>query len=70
LWWLSFLAVLPLGAQSFAEAGEEPDPGSERAAPKRPRLAFKAMLASGIAAVIWLLVAWAVAADVLGLKAY
>lgn len=68
LWWLAFFTVLPLGATSSHEAGEDVSPGSEPGAPKAHRLGFKAALAAGIAAVLWLGVAWAVAADVFAMR--
>lgn len=63
LWWLAFFVMLPMGAQSLHEADEESVPGVERGAPKSHRLKFKALLATGIAAVLWLGVAWAVSVD-------
>lgn len=63
LWWLAFFTMLPIGAQSLHEGDEQAVPGVERGAPKSHRLGFKALLASGIAAVLWLGVAWAVSAD-------
>jgi len=63
LWWLAFFAMLPLGAQSLHEADEQSVPGVERGAPKSHRLRLKMALASGIAAVLWLGVAWAISVD-------
>jgi predicted secreted protein len=63
LWWLAFFTMLPLGAQSLHEAGEAAEPGVERGAPKDHRLGLKAMLAAGIAAALWLGVAWAISVD-------
>jgi len=63
LWWLAFFAMLPMGAQSLHEGGEEAVPGVERGAPKSHRLGLKMALASGIAAVLWLGVAWAISVD-------
>ncbi|MBC7770783.1 MAG: DUF1467 family protein [Phycisphaerales bacterium] len=68
LWWLAFFTVLPIGAQSHHEAGEESVPGSERGAPKAHGLRTKAIWAAGIAAVLWLGVAWAVSVDLAGLR--
>ncbi|MET0181314.1 MAG: DUF1467 family protein [Caulobacterales bacterium] len=56
IWWIVFLAVLPLGVRNHDEAGVETSPGVERAAPHAPKLWMKAALAAGIAAVIWLIV--------------
>ncbi len=63
LWWLAFFTMLPLGAQSLHEAGEQGAPGIERGAPKVHRLGLKALLATAIAAVVWLGVAWAISVD-------
>jgi predicted secreted protein len=68
LWWLAFFAVLPIGAQSLHEAGEEAVPGVERGAPRSHRLRLKALLATGIAAVLWLGVAWAISVDLMNVR--
>lgn len=68
LWWLSFFAMLPIGAQSLHEAGEEGAPGIERGAPRTPRLAMKALWAAGVAAVLWLGVAWAISVDLFEMR--
>ncbi len=63
LWWLTFFAMLPIGAQSLHEADEPAAPGVERGAPRAPRLVLKMLWAAGIAAVLWLFVAWAISVD-------
>jgi predicted secreted protein len=64
LWWLTFFLTLPLGARSFHEAGEAPPAeGADSGAPRLHRLGLKAGIAAGIAAVLWLVVAWAIKAD-------
>ena len=68
LWWLAFFTVLPMGAQSLHEAGEAGAPGIERGAPRIPKLRLKAALATGIAAVLWLGVAWAVSVDIFHMR--
>jgi predicted secreted protein len=68
LWWLSFFAMLPIGAQSLHEADEEAAPGVERGAPRIPRLGLKALWAAGVAAVLWLGVAWAISVDLFGMR--
>ncbi len=68
LWWLSFFTVLPIGAQSSHEAGEEVVAGAERGAPRQHGLRNKIILATAIAAVLWLGVAWAVSVDLIGLR--
>lgn len=69
-WWLSFFVMLPMGAQSSHEAGEETVPGAERGAPKVHNLRFKALVAAGIAAVVWLGVAWAISVDLWQMRAH
>ena len=68
LWWLCFFAMLPMGAQSLHEADEAAAPGIERGAPKTPNLATKALWAAGIAAVLWLFVAWAISVDLFNMR--
>lgn len=69
LWWLSFFALLPIGAQSHHEDDEDIVPGAERGAPKLHNLPRKALWAAGIAAVLWLGVFWAVKVDLFGMRA-
>jgi predicted secreted protein len=66
LWWLAFFVMLPMGAQSLHEADEASVPGVERGAPKSHNLGKKALWATGIAAVVWLGVAYAVSVDLFG----
>jgi len=68
LWWLAFFTMLPLGAQSPHEGDEATVPGVERGAPKAHRLGLKIILASGIAAVLWLFTAWAISVDLVGMR--
>jgi predicted secreted protein len=57
LWWIVFLAVLPLGVRSAEEAGEDRPEGADPGAPVAPQLAKKALLTTGIAAVAFAIVA-------------
>lgn len=66
VWWLAFFTMLPLGAKSLHEAGEEVAPGVERGAPQTPGLKRKAALAAAIAAIVWLFIAWAISANLWG----
>lgn len=66
IWWLAFFTMLPMGAQSLHEADEQTVPGVERGAPKSHGLKVKALWACGIAAVLWLFVAWAISVDLAG----
>lgn len=58
LWWISFVAVLPIGNKSFHEAGEKVVAGSDPGAPIAPRLLFKVLTATGLAAVLTALLMW------------
>jgi predicted secreted protein len=68
LWWLSLFIMLPMGAQSLHEAGEEGAPGIERGAPKSHGLRRKALWATGISALLWLGVFWAVSVDLFQMR--
>jgi predicted secreted protein len=65
LWWLSFFMLLPVGAQSFHELDESAPPGVDPGAPRFHRLGLKAAAAAGIAAVLWLGVAWGISVNLL-----
>ncbi len=68
LWWLSFFVMLPIGAHSHHEAGEEVVRGAERGAPRVHNLVRKGLYAAGVAAVLWVGVAWAVSVDLFGMR--
>lgn len=69
-WWLSFFVMLPMGAQSHHEAGEVTIPGTERGAPKVHNIRKKALYAAGIAAVVWVGIAWAISVDLWNMRAH
>ena len=60
LWWLAFLAILPLGTISHAEAGADVSDGGDPGAPVDPKLWRKARTATWVAliplTIIWLCV--------------
>lgn len=64
IWWLSFVAVLPIGIRSQAEAGEVVA-GTEPGAPVAPRLLHKLLLATGVAIVLTALLFWALSNETL-----
>ena len=68
LWWLTFFTMLPIGAESLHEADEEAAPGVERGAPRVHDHRRKALLATAIAAVLWLGVAWAISVDLFNMR--
>lgn len=60
LWWIVFLAILPMGTVSHAEAGVDRGDGGDPGAPVDPRIWRKVRTATWVAliplAVIWLTV--------------
>jgi len=54
IWWLVLFMVLPIGVKSHDESGETVVPGTTSSAPVNPRMGFKALITSAIAAVLWL----------------
>lgn len=68
VWWLAFFTMLPIGAHSAHEAGEQYVRGAEHGAPKIPNLGRKALFATVISAVLWLGVAWAISVDLVGMR--
>ena len=61
IWFISLFTVLPIGARR----SENPLPGTVESAPDDPRLKLKFLLASGIAAVLWLILYALVRSDLL-----
>lgn len=55
IWWLMLFMVLPWGATSYHEAGEETEAGNNPSAPIAPRLKRKAWITTALAVVVWLL---------------
>lgn len=64
IWWVAIFAVLPWGVRPSAED----DPGHAAGAPANPRLLRKAAITSVVAGVIWLIVYWAVSADLVDFR--
>tara|TARA_R110002124_G_scaffold63350_30_gene173301 strand:- start:6727 stop:6978 length:252 start_codon:yes stop_codon:yes gene_type:complete len=65
MWWISFVAVLPIGNKSFHEAGEHVVAGSDPGAPVAPRLLRKALMATALALVLSLLLMWGISNETL-----
>ena len=57
IWWLSFVAVLPIGNRSQREAGDV-IAGTDPGAPVTPRLLRKALIATGLAMALTALLFW------------
>lgn len=64
IWWLSFVAVLPIGNRSQLEVGEVVA-GTDPGAPAVPRLLFKVLLATGVAIVMTVLLFWGLSNETL-----
>jgi len=64
VWWLSFVAVLPIGVRSQHEAGDIVA-GTEPGAPVTPPLVRKMLIATGVAIVLTLLLFWGLSNETL-----
>jgi len=64
VWWLSFVAVLPIGNRSQIEVGKVAA-GTEPAAPITPHLLRRALIATGIAVVMTALLLWGLSNETL-----
>ena len=53
LWWLTLFMVLPWGATSAHEAGQEVVEGTMKAAPLKPRIALKFAITTVVSAIIF-----------------
>ncbi|MHA6299099.1 DUF1467 family protein [Devosia sp. CAU 1758] len=58
VWWLTFVAVLPIGSHSHHETGAEIVAGSDPGAPIAPRLITKALVTTALAAALTALLLW------------
>jgi predicted secreted protein len=59
-WWLAFIVLLPIGDRAQIDEGHVV-PGTDPSAPANdPRLGRKAVLALGVALVVWLGLFWLV----------
>ncbi|KKB78036.1 hypothetical protein VW35_13075 [Devosia soli] len=58
VWWLCFVAVLPIGSHSHHETGETLVRGADPGSPVAPRFLQKALLATGLAIVFTGLLLW------------
>lgn len=64
VWWLSFVAVLPIGNRSQAETGHVVA-GTDPGAPVTPRLLFRMLVATGVAIVMTGLLFWGLSNETL-----
>jgi predicted secreted protein len=54
-WFLVMQILLPIGIRSPHESGEEAHALADAGAPSNPRIGLKALIASGVAAALWLI---------------
>ncbi len=59
IWFMTLFLILPLRMQSQDEAGERVA-GTPGSAPQNPHLRRRFLITSGVAAVIWAVVAWVI----------
>lgn len=60
VWWLTFVAVLPIGSHSHHETGAEIVAGSDPGSPVQPMLIRKALLTTVLAAGLTALLLWGI----------
>ena len=65
IWWTVLFAVLPWGIRPDLE---ENDRGHQRGAPVNPRIGRKALITTGVSAVIWLIIYVLIAAEIFSFR--
>ena len=65
VWWLTFVAVLPIGSHSHHETGAEIVAGSDPGAPVKPRLLMKGLVTTVLAAALTALLLWGLSNETL-----
>ena len=65
IWWLTLFVVLPFGVKNAAETGEAVEEGNDAGAPVSHGLVWKAVITTVVATVVYALVYWALANNVL-----
>jgi predicted secreted protein len=64
LWFLVLFMVLPWGVR----VPDEPGPGHATSAPANPRLGLKVVITTAIAGVLWFVVDWIIANDIISFR--
>ncbi|TQV79113.1 DUF1467 family protein [Denitrobaculum tricleocarpae] len=64
VWWVMLFAVLPWGVRKV----ENPEEGHEVGAPANPMLGRKALITTGLAAVVWVAIYFALENKVIPLR--
>ena len=52
-WFLALQIVMPMGVKTPHETGDSVVAGTDPGAPYKPNLGFKALIATGVAVVLW-----------------
>ncbi len=64
LWFVVLFAVLPWGVH----VPEEPEKGHATSSPSNPRIGLKLLVTTAIAGVLWLVVDWVIASDLISFR--
>ena len=70
IWWLVLFMVLPFGARSPYESGEDVESGFAPSAPIRPRLWLKIGITTVITILLWLVYYYVMTHDLFGFRDY
>jgi predicted secreted protein len=65
IWWLVLFLVLPFGVKNAAETGEDVEGGNDAGAPVSHGLAWKALVTTLLATLVYAVVYWALTNNVL-----
>ena len=65
VWWMVFFAVLPWGTRPVADADSK---SGWRGAPEQPRMWHKALATTIVAAIVWLLIYFAITSEMLSFR--
>jgi predicted secreted protein len=67
LWWVTLFVVLPFGVKNAAETGETVEEGNEAGAPVVHGLAWKAVVTTVLASVIFVVLYWVLVNEMLNI---
>jgi predicted secreted protein len=65
IWWMTLFVVLPFGVKNASETGEKVEDGNDAGAPVVHGMARKAIVTTLVATVVYALVYWGLANNVL-----
>jgi predicted secreted protein len=67
LWWVTLFVVLPFGVKNAAETGEAVEEGNDAGAPISHGLAWKAIVTTVLASVIFVVLYWVLVNEMLNI---